>query len=126
MMFLMIFCTQTYQTTFRFFILMTRVLQRPHVHTLKSAFFSEQNIEQFSSNLRNRNWSDLLSCNDPDLAYTVFSNSITELFDTCFPLRTVKRGYKTRKPWLTEGLKKSIHRKNKLYHRKQKSKKSWG
>ena len=90
---------------------------------LKRRVFSEQNIEQFSSNLRNRNWSDLLSCNDPDLAYTVFSNSITELFDTCFQLRTVKRGYKSRKPWLTEGLKKSIHRKNKLDHRKQKSKK---
>ena len=53
----------------------------------------------------------------------MFSNSITELFDTCFPLRTVKRGYKTRKPWLTEWLKKSIHRENRLYHRKQKSKK---
>ena len=54
----------------------------------------------------------------------MFSNSITELFDTCFPLRTVKRGYKTRKPWLTEGLKKSIQRKNKLYYRKQKSNKA--
>ena len=38
------------------------------------------------------------------------------------PLRTVKHYYKTKKPWLTEGLKKSIRRKNKLYHRKQKSK----
>ena len=72
----------------------------------KSVFFSDQNIEQFSSNLWNRNWSDLLSCNDPDLAYTVFSNTITELFDSCFPLRSVKRGYKTRKLWLSEGLEK--------------------
>ena len=90
----------------------------------KTRSFSQQNIEQFSSNLRNRNWSDLLSYNDPNFAYNVFSNSITELFDTCFPLRTVKRGYKTRKPWLSEGLKRSIRRKNKLYHRKQKSKKA--
>ena len=90
----------------------------------KKRTFSQQNIEQFSSNLRNRNWSDLLSYNDPNFAYNVFSNSITELFDTCFPLRTVKRGYKTRKPWLSEGLKRSIRRKNKLYHRKQKSKKA--
>ena len=90
----------------------------------KKRSFSKQIIEQFSSNLRNRNWSDLLSYNDPNFAYNVFSNSITELFDTCFPLRTVKRGYKTRKPWLSEGLKRSIRRKNKLYHRKQKSKKA--
>ena len=88
----------------------------------KKRTFSEQNIAQFSLKLRARDWSDLLTCNDPELAYTVFSDTITELFDTCFPLRTVKHGYKTRKPWLTEGLKKSIKRKNKLYHRKQKSK----
>ena len=91
----------------------------------KKRSFPQQNIELFSSNLRNRDWSDLLSYNDPNLAYNVFSNSITELFDTCFPLRTVKRRHKARKPWLSEeGQKISIRMKNKLYHRKQKSKKA--
>ena len=121
---LLVFYTQTYQTTFHFFILIAHVPRKQLVHISKNVVFSQQNIEQFSSNLRNRNWSDLLSYNDPNFAYNVFSNSITELFDTCFLLRTVKRGYKTRKPWLSEGLKRSIRRKNKLYHRKQKSKKA--
>ena len=107
----LVFCTQTYQTTFQFFILITHVRRKKHVHILKKHSFSQQNIEQFSSNLRNRNWSDLLSYNDPNFEYNVFSNSITELFDTCFPLRTVKGGYKTRKPWLSEGSKRSIRRK---------------
>ena len=89
---------------------------------LKKHSSSQQNIEKFSSNLRNRNWSDLLSYNDPNFTYNVFSNSITDLLDTCFPLRTVKRGYKTKKSWLSEGVKRSIRRKNNLYHRKQKSK----
>ena len=44
----------------------------------KRGFFFEQNVEQFSSNLSNRNWSDLLSCNDPDLAHTSFLYSLTE------------------------------------------------
>ena len=42
--------------------------------------------------------------------------------DSCDANRTVKSGCKTRKPWLSEGLKKSIERKNKQYHRKQKTK----
>ena len=83
---------------------------------------SSENIAQFSLKLRARDWSDLLACNDLEIAYTFFSNIITELFDTCFPLRTVKHGYKTIKPWLTESLKKSIRRNNKLYHWKQKFK----
>ena len=104
-----------------FYIDGTSQTKNPSLY-FKKRTFSEQNVAQFSLKLRDRNWSDLLACNDPEIAYTVFSNTITELFDTCFPLRTVKHGYKTRKPWLTEGLKKSIRRKNKLYHRKQKSK----
>ena len=104
-----------------FYIDGTSQTKNPSLY-FKKRTFPEQNVAQFSLKLRDRNWSDLLACNDPEIAYTVFSNTITELFDTCFPLRTVKHGYKTRKPWLTESLKKSIRRKNKLYHRKQKSK----
>ena len=39
------------------------------------------------------------------------------------PTQAVKRGYKTRKHWLSEGLKKPIQRKNKLFYRKEKFKK---
>lgn len=89
---------------------------------IKRRIFSEHNIEQFSANMVTKNWSDLFTYNDAQSAYTIFSNYITELFETHFPLRTVKCGYKTRKPWLSDELKKLIRIKNKLYHRKQKSK----
>lgn len=39
----------------------------------------------------------------------------------CFPLRTIKPGYKTRKPWLTEELKDSIKIKNRLFRRQKES-----
>ena len=52
----------------------------------------------------------------------MFSDCYRDAYDKCFPLRTIKCGYRTRKPWLSEGLKRSIQTKNKLYHRKQKSK----
>ena len=38
-----------------------------------------------------------------------------------FPAQDYKMRYKTRKPWLSEGLKRSIKTKNKLFHRKQKT-----
>ena len=110
-MLLRVYYTLTYQTTFRFlFQNRWHISNGESVFAFKKRTFPEQNIAQFSLKLRNRNWSDLLVCNDPEIAYTVFSNTITELFDTCFPLRTVELGYKARKPWLTEGSKRSIRR----------------
>ena len=42
----------------------------------------------------------------------MFTDKFTEVYEKCFPLKSYKFGYKTRKPWLTEGLKNSIDRKN--------------
>ena len=39
-----------------------------------------------------------------------------------FPTQDYKMRLQTRKPWLSEGLKRSIQAKNKLYYRKQKYK----
>ena len=60
--------------------------------------------------------------NNPQGAFQMFSDCYRDAYDKCFPPRTIKCGYKIRKPWLSEGLKRSIQTKNKLYHRKQKSK----
>ena len=84
--------------------------------------YSVGNQEKFARLLRERNWSEVLSSEDPQSAYSLFSQGYIDMYNDCFPLRTVKSGYKTRKPWLSEGLKMSIERKNKLYHRKQKTK----
>ena len=48
---------------------------------------------------------------------TVFIDKYTGLFDTCFPLKTIKgKALNTfRKPWLTKSLLRSINKKNKLY-----------
>ena len=39
------------------------------------------------------------------------------MYNECFPLKLFKPGYKTRKPWLTEGMKTSIKNKNKMYRK---------
>ena len=72
--------------------------------------------------LQNNDWSNVLSSDNPQDAFQLFSDCYRDVYDKCFPLRTIKCGYKTRKPWLSEGLKRSIKTKNKLFHWKQKTK----
>ena len=85
--------------------------------------YSQTNIDKFKACVRDKDWSDVLSCNDTQSAYTAFHNDFTTMCDECFPLSTLKHGYKARELWLSEGLKKLIQRKNKLFYRKQQSKK---
>ena len=67
---------------------------------------SVENQEKFVRLLRERNWSDVLSSEDPQSAFSLFSQGYIGMYKDCFPLKTVKSGYKTRKPWLREGLSK--------------------
>ena len=44
-----------------------------------------------------------------------------DIYNDAFPLKAFKKGYKTRKAWLSEGMKRSIKRKNKLFKRYKRS-----
>ena len=55
----------------------------------------------------------MLSNNDAQNSYSLFQEKFACIYDECFPLRYKKLGYKERKPWLSDGLKMSIKRKNK-------------
>ena len=95
------------------------IADKPRV--IKKRIFSEINIQNFSATLENHDWSDVLSSDDPQAAYTHFHNIYTGIYNDCFPLRVFKDGYKNRKDWLTVGLKKSIKIKNKMYKRQKRS-----
>ena len=88
----------------------------------KKRIYSQESLELFSNLLQNNDWSDVLSSDNPQDAFQLFSDCYRDGYDKRFPLRTIKYGYKTRKPWLSEGLKRSIPTKNELFHRKQKTK----
>jgi exonuclease III len=77
--------------------------------------YTKHNIELFSNKLQSLNWNEVLNCNDSQKAYTLFHEKFRKCYDVCFPLKCPKSVYKVRKTWLTEGLKKSIKVKNKLY-----------
>ena len=63
-----------------------------------------------------------MSDTDCQSSYSKFHDIFLGLYDRCFPLRRVELKYRNRKPYLTEGLKKSIKVKNKLYKRSLKMK----
>ena len=89
---------------------------------IKKRMFTQANMMNFSGKLRDHDWGHVLSQSNPQNAYTCFFNDYISMFDKCFPVKTFKQGYKTRKPWLTEGIKLSIKKKNKLYRRYIKTK----
>ena len=79
------------------------------------------NMERFSSTMREMNWDNVLHNSNVQDVYTMFYNEFCVIYNTCFPMKVFKHGYQTRKPWLSDGMKKSIKTKNKLYRRYKKT-----
>ena len=75
------------------------------------------NMERFSSIMNEKNWNSVLHSNDAQNAYTAFHNQFSDVYNTCFPVKVFKWGYRNRKPWLSDGMKTSIKTKTKLYRR---------
>ena len=70
--------------------------------------YTPQNIAKFKTNLESHNWSAVLLHTETQTAYSLFHKEFSHIYDNCFPVRSVKLGYKNRKTWLTQGMKKSI------------------
>ena len=87
----------------------------------KKRVYSETNFQKFADKMSERNWDSILNCEDAQLAYSDFFSYFIESYNLCFPIKVFKYGYTTRKPWLSEGMKKAIKTKNKLYRRSKKS-----
>ena len=78
-------------------------------------------MERFTSTTSEKNWNTVLNDNDTQNAYTTFHSEISEMYGACFPIKMFKEGYRTRKQWLSEEMKRSIKVKNKLYMLYEKS-----
>ena len=79
---------------------------------------SETNKNEFRNRLHDINWYDLENIHEPKKAYSSFLNKFTNLYNSCFSLKKVEKKRSTVfKPWLSNGLLKSIRKKNQLYKR---------
>ena len=65
--------------------------------------------------MRITNWQTVLNINEPQLAYSNFQNIFMQCYESCFPIKRKSSVYKSRKPWLSNGLIKSIKTKNQVY-----------
>jgi hypothetical protein len=86
-------------------------------HKIFKRCYNENNMNKFRELLSQIDWYNKLNRMGPDESYTTFVNEYTKLFETCFPLKatTKKQLEKISTPWLTQGLLRSIRKKNKLY-----------
>ena len=75
---------------------------------------NDESIALFKSNLINADWNVVYAEQGAQSAFASLQKILLDAFDV-FPLRQSRPTRKVSKPWLTDGLKESIHRKNKLY-----------
>ena len=93
----------------------------PETQYIQRRIYSENNISKFKQHLDAHDWSAIYESTDPQIAYSNFHEAYSKMYNMAFPLKNIKIGYKTRKPWLSEELKNGIKYKNKLYYRQKKS-----
>ena len=77
--------------------------------------YSQKNLENFVNAISVINWELLIHKADSCSSFTSFYKKFKETYDNCFPVTQLRTKYKSRKPWLSFGLRKSIKTKNKLY-----------
>ena len=82
--------------------------------------YSQRNIAKFKDTLNSTNWQNVMLSSDPQEAYTFFYQQLVTHYNTCFPLKTMKRCYSNRKPWMSEELRELVKRKNMLMSKSRK------
>ena len=113
-MYLRVFYLPTFQIITQFSSLILLILIMPLLHIVPDEDMSPGNLAKFKDKLAHFNWSAVYSNQDPRCAFDLFYNNYLDLYGTCFPIMGIQSLYHTRKPWLTQGLRKSIKTKNLL------------
>ena len=72
-------------------------------------------IENFKKDLYRADWNECYKSDDVDSAYNSFIALFLDLYNKHFPLVTMKRKKKNKRPWVTKKILKMIKKKNKLY-----------
>ena len=84
-----------------------------------------RNRTLFLNAISNLDWSDIYSSSDTQSAFSAFHGKLIKLYDLYIPKQKVQIKYNTRKPWLSDGLKNAIRKKNKLYRKSVKIRTSY-
>ena len=86
-------------------------------NTIRKRYFKTENKIKFQEDLSNANWNDVLLEEDAQISYSKLQEIISSTFNKAFPIKISKNNYHNKLPWLTQGLKRAIENKHKLYTR---------
>ena len=87
----------------------------------QTRIYSERSINKFKEYLNEVDWSEV-TANDGPNSFTCFYQKFCGVYNRAFPSTELKSNYSNKIKWLTNGLKKSIQKKNKLYIKYKRSK----
>ena len=77
---------------------------------------TSQSLNEFKIDLTSEDWTDVLSCHDTDNAYELFWKKFSFYFDKNCPIIEIDAKKQRKKhPWITNGILRSIKKRNKLY-----------
>ena len=89
---------------------------------MEKRVYSDKNKRDFTQALAGIDFSEISSVHGTQSAFDLFHGKLLTLLNKYFPkVRTIKK-YNNRNPWLSEGLRKTIKHKNKLYYNYRKFK----
>ena len=76
-----------------------------------------ENINKFKKKLLEVDWNQIYDIDYVNHCYDKFLSIFSSLYNECFPLKKnkIKSNVKLKKPWMTNGLLKSINKKHRLY-----------
>ena len=91
--------------------------------TLFKSNLTKPNLDSLKVAFEKTSWDHILNSTDTNIAFSLFSNEIENKFNSICPNSEVKFKPKEllQNPWMTNGLKKSSKRKQKLYNKFLKS-----
>ena len=76
---------------------------------------SENNIASLNSDLAQAEWQDVFSENNVNHAYDKFLHKLLFYYDKNIPLVKTKTKKRVKNPWITKGILRSIHIRNRLF-----------
>lgn len=108
-------CLTDISDHFPIFFIDLSTISKVTTHTKITRQITQTTMNKFCTSLQNQNWDTVQQNHNAQEAYSIFHKLLTTLYNTSFPCKPIKSEYRNRKGWLTQGLKKSIKLKNKLY-----------
>ena len=91
---------------------------KPEMEIINKRIINDSNVKSFGNTIKTTSWEDVISNSNTAESYNEFFNKFSTAYEKNFPLtkKVSKRKFdKSKSPWMTKCIAKSVQKKNKLY-----------